>query len=159
MGSYLVSASQVVPGVPAHAFAAVLPTPLPALFDRRFGPIQPIKEVTDQVGEWSTTGQTRTIRLADGGSMREELTEVSAPDAFGYRITDIHGPMRPLVAEVEGRWTFAAEGGGTRVTWSWRLRPANPVGRVLMPVFGWCWRRYAALALERVEQVVAAQPL
>jgi hypothetical protein len=151
---YEVSASRTVPGAPGHAFAAVLPAPLTELFDRRFGPIPTIRDVTDQDGAWATAGQTRTIHLADGGSMREELIEVSAPATFGYRISGIRGPMRPLVAEVEGRWDFAAEGDGTRVTWTWRLRPANPVARLLMPAFAWCWRGYAALALERVEQVV-----
>jgi len=151
---YEVSASRVVPGDPAHAFAAVLPAPLTELFDRRFGPIPTIREVTDQDGEWATVGQTRTIHLADGGSMREELTDVSAPMSFGYRISGIRGPMRPLVAEAEGRWDFAADGDGTRVTWTWRLHPTNVATGLLMPGFAWCWRRYAALALERVEQVV-----
>ena len=79
MRPYEVSASRVVPDDPAHAFAAVLPAPLTELFDRRFGPIPPIREVTDQDGAWASAGQTRTIHLADGGSMREELTDVSAP--------------------------------------------------------------------------------
>ena len=45
--------------------------------------------------------------------------------------------------------------GGVRIGWAWTLHP-TVVGRPLMPVFAWMWRRYAALALERVEQILRA---
>jgi hypothetical protein len=155
VSSYDVSASRLVPGPVERVFDVVLPTPLPVLFSRRFGPIPAIREVRDQDGPWASVGQTRTIVLADGGRMQEQLTEVDRPAAFGYRLTDIHGPMRPLVAGVEGRWSFTADGARTRVTWSWRLR-ATPLGRPLMPAFGWCWRRYAERSLAAIDDLVAA---
>jgi len=33
-----------------------------------------LRAVADQDGEWGTVGQTRTISLADGGSMRADRT-------------------------------------------------------------------------------------
>ena len=85
--------------------------------------IPPIREVRDQVGPWGEVGQTRTIVLADGGTMRETLTSVERPHRFGYAIGDVRGPMRPLVERVEGRWTFEPAGTGTRITWPWDVTP------------------------------------
>lgn len=62
-----------------QAFDYVLPPPLEQIFDRRFGPLPPIRGVEGQDGAWGTVGQTRTIKMADGGTMREELTTVDAP--------------------------------------------------------------------------------
>ncbi|WP_310962027.1 SRPBCC family protein [Nocardioides terrisoli] len=152
-GWYDVAESRVVPAGAEDAFRAVIPIPLTRIFAHRFGPIPPIRDVLGQDGEWGTPGQTRTIVLADGGRMREELTAVDEPSSFDYRITGITGPMRPLVAEVEGRWVFEPEGTTTRITWSWRIRP-RPAGRLLMPVFGWFWRGYARRALATIEAVL-----
>ena len=56
-----------VPGLAADAAAV--------LFRRWYGPIPPIKQVLDQTGDWGAVGQTRTVALVGGGSMREELTQ------------------------------------------------------------------------------------
>ena len=79
---------------------------LPTLFNRWYGPLPPIKAVRDQTGEWDGVGQTRTIALAGGGTMRETLTEIHPGQSFGYTITSITGPMAPLIDHVEGKWIF-----------------------------------------------------
>lgn len=134
----------------ADAFAGTLPLPLPELFRRWYGPIPPIREVRGQTGNWASVGQTRTVLLTGGGSMREELTEVDPPRAFAYRLTDITGPMAPLVAYVEGRWQFAPAGSGTTVTWSWVIHPRSRLAAPLLPVLGWLWKGYARQALARL---------
>src|SRR3954447_16195100 len=108
------SASRTYPAPVERAFDVVLPTPLPELFSRRYAALPPIREVRDQDGEWGTVGQTRTIVLADRGTMRETLVSVDRPRSFGYRISDIAGPMKPLAASVDGLWTFEAAGTGVR---------------------------------------------
>ena len=144
------SYSRVFPVAVEKAFDDVLPTPLPELFHKRYGPIPPIKSVEDQDGVWCTVGQTRTIRLADGGSMREELTRVDRPGAFGYTITNVTGPMKPLVSHVEGLWSFEASGSGTRVTWQWTIHPKSAVVAPIMPVFCAIWRKYAARSFDSI---------
>lgn len=141
---YLLSSSTVVPVSLDVAFAGVLDAPLEKLFTERAGAIPPIKECTGQDGRWDTVGKTRTVVLADGSSNLETLVEYSRPGNYRYRLSDVTGPMKALVAGVDGQFSFVPEGGGTRVTWSWSIRPTNAVARLALPVVGVFWRRYAA---------------
>jgi hypothetical protein len=149
-----VASSRTVPVPVERAFDVVMPEPLPALFSRRYGPIPPIREVREQPPTWDSVGQSRRIVLADGGTLKETLTSVDRPTSFGYDITDITGPMKPLAGRVEGLWTFESAGTGTRITWAWTIHPANAVSGLLLPVFGRFWRGYARQALEEVERVL-----
>ena len=38
--------------------------------------------------------------------MHEELTRVDPPQAFGYTLTEITGPLAPLVDHIDGEWLF-----------------------------------------------------
>ncbi|CUR57797.1 conserved hypothetical protein [metagenome] len=150
----LLEQSRALPVAPENAFAAVLPMPLTDIFSRRYGPLSPIREVRDQVGEWGSVGQTRTIVLADGATMLEELTVVEPPLSFAYRITGFTGALKPLASSLEGRWSFAPVGTGTRITWAWTLQPASRASEWVMPVFGRFWQGYARQALEEIERIL-----
>lgn len=142
---YQLTSSSVVPVPPTAAFQGVLDAPLDQLFPTRSGPIPPVVRCDGQEGAWGVTlGQTRTVVLADGGTNLETLVAADSPNVYCYRLSDFTGPMKGLVAGVDGRFTFVPEGSGTRVTWSWELHATNPVARVLLPVLGVFWRRYAA---------------
>ena len=147
-------ASRAYPVEVGQAFDRTIAQPLPELFRRRYGPLPPIKAVTGFTEPWSTVGQSRTIHLADGGTMVEELTVVDPPVRFGYRIGEIAGALKPLAAGFEGAWSFEAVGTGTRVTWSWDVEPASSVSGYLMPVFGRLWGGYARQALENLEDLL-----
>lgn len=135
-----------------RAYDQVLPMPLPSLFSRRYGPISPVSGVRGQAGAWGDgVGQTRTIVLADGGTMRETLVHLERPSRFAYSIDRITGPMKPLVGSAQGAWTFEPAGTGTRVTWSWDVEAANAVGARLMPVFARLWQGFARQGLEQLE--------
>ncbi len=153
-GDVLLSYSRTYPIGVEQAFDELMPIDLTALFDRRYAAIPPIRAVEDQAGEWGTPGQTRTIRLADGGSMREELTEVTRPARFGYRISGVTGPMKPLVASLDGAWLFEPAGTGVRITWTWVVRPAGRLGRLAMPVFGRMWRGFARQGFDTIETLL-----
>lgn len=122
--------------------------PLPTLFRRWYGPIPPIKAVRDQTGEWERAGQSRTIVLTGGGTMRETLTAVDSPKSFSYSITGITGPMSPLLDHVEGAWIFVPHGTGTRVTRRWTLHRKSTLSAPAIPVFAKLWRGYARQSLE-----------
>ncbi len=156
--SYHLGASRFVRGITAeHAFDALIAAPLPTLFDRRAVAVSSIREVRGQQGAWGTVGQSRTIVLSDGGTLHESLTSVDPPRHFAYTLDRITGPLKPLARTVDGVWSVDRDHDhdGVRIGWDWTLHPTS-VGRPLMPVFGWMWRRYAALALERVETVLRA---
>jgi hypothetical protein len=153
MATVTLSQSRAVPVPVDEAFDRLLPHPLTEIFRRRRLAIPPIKEVRDQPGVWGTDGQTRTIVTADGGTLRETLTSNERPHSFGYSISEVRGPMKPLIAGVDGLWTFEPVGTGTRITWTWEVTPTS-AGRVVMPAFGAMWRGYARQALEEVEGIL-----
>jgi hypothetical protein len=150
----LTSYSQSFPVAVEKAFDDLLPEPLPDLFNRRYGPIPRIKSVEGQVGVWGQVGQTRTIRLADGGSMREELTLLDRPRAFGYTISDVTGPLKPLVSHVQGLWSFEPDGTGTRITWQWTIQPKSALAAPIMPIFTRLWRGYAKRSFEQIDKLL-----
>jgi hypothetical protein len=148
----LLAHSRAIPVSVEHAWDVLLPAPLERVFSRRFGALPPVRSVRDQVGVWgSAVGQFRTIMLADGGTMREELLTLRRPEEFGYRISGITGAMRPLVASIMGSWMLEPVGTGVRITWSWTLEPASRAASLAMPVFSWMWHGYARQALEEIE--------
>lgn len=146
--------SRTFPASIEDAYDVVLTSPLTALFSRHYGVIARIKAVEGQEGEWGrAVGQSRTIRLADRGTMRETLTVIERPQRFGYTIEDVTGAMKALVAAADGTWTFEPAGTGTRVTWRWDLTPTK-AGRFAMPVFSRLWLGYARQAMDRIEEIL-----
>src|SRR5271169_214117 len=142
-----VQQSRVIPVNVDDAFAGTLPLPLTTIFSHWYGPIPPIRGVRDQVGEWSTVGQTRVVLLSGGGSMREELTSVDPPRSFGYLLTKVRGPMTVLVDHVAGDWIFTPADGASEVTWRWTIHRKSVLTAWALPVFARIWKGYARLAL------------
>jgi hypothetical protein len=156
MAHSIVEESLVIPVPAAEAFHRTLPAPLPEIFKRWHGPFPPVKEVREQTGAWDAAGQTRTVVLAGGGSTREELTSVDPPHSFGYRLTQISGPMALLVDHVLGEWIFNPAAGGTEVTWRWDIHPKSPLTSWLLPLFGRMWKGYAQQALRDLSATLTA---
>lgn len=147
-------ASRSYPLPVERAFDAMLSISLPQLLSRRYAAIPPVREVRDQDDPWGSVGQTRTVRLADGGTVLETLTSVDRPRSFGYRLTDITGPLKSIVSGVDGQWRFDPAGDGVRVTWTWSVQPRGSLGRGAMPLFGRMWHGYARQALEELERLL-----
>jgi hypothetical protein len=148
------SRSRTFPAGVKRAFDELLPYELTGLFNRRYAAIPPIKAVRDQDGAWGRPGQTRTVMLSGGGSMREELREVRPPGRFAYHLDEITGPMKALVRSVDGSWEFERAGTGVRITWSWTVHPRGRVGALAMPLFGRMWRGYARQAFDNIERLL-----
>lgn len=145
-----VQQSRTIPLALEDAFRHVIVIPLPVMFSRRHLLMPPIKEVRDQDGDWGVAiGQTRTIETSDGGVMHEELTQLDAPNLFGYDLTVMKGPMKGLVGGVKGQWRFAPDGDGTKVTWAWTLTPKSALTRPVLKLIARHWMGYAEKALEQ----------
>jgi hypothetical protein len=144
------SCSRAYPLEVEAAFDAVLALPLEMLFDKRYLAIPSIR-ATEGPADWSTVGQSRVIRLTGGGSMRERLTLVDRPRAFGYRLDEVTGPMKPLAEHIDGVWAFVPAGTGTRITWQWTAHPRSTASGSALPLFAKMWTGYARQALERIE--------
>jgi hypothetical protein len=134
-------------------FDAVLALPLDVLFDKRYAAIPPIR-ATEGPADWGTVGQSRLIRLTGGGSMRERLTLVDRPRAYGYRLDEVTGPMKPIADHIDGLWSFAPAGTGTRITWQWTTHPRSAVTASALPLLAKMWTGYARQALERIEELL-----
>jgi hypothetical protein len=150
------SQSRALPATPEHLFDLLFRVPPQQVFTRRHGPIPPLREVREGAGRFDEPGDSRTLVLTDGGSMRETLTEVDRPRAFGYRLTEFAGPLRPLTDRVEGRWAVEPAGTGALVTWSWDLHPRGRVGALGLSIFARFWPGYARKGLEQLERLVLA---
>lgn len=155
--SVTMRASRIYPAPLDAAFDAVLPAPLERVFTRRYGPIPAVRGTEGAPpGPWGYVGFRRTVRMADGGSVREELTRVDRPTAFGYTLDEVSGPMKLLASRVQGLWTFDPADGGTRVTWEWIVHPASAVAAPLLPVFAMFWRQFAKRSLENIAGLMPA---
>lgn len=152
-----VERSRAIPTDLQRAFEVTLPIPLTKIFSRRFVLLPPIKDVRGQEGIWGQVGQSRTVVTTDGGTMSELLTDIDAPHSFSYRLSDITGPMRPLVDSIDGRWEFARRGTGTVITWRWTLHPRSAVAARILPLITMMWRGYARQALELLSEQVLAR--
>ena len=148
--AHVMEQSRAIPVDVDTAFRRTLPMPLPTLFSRWYGPITPIKAVRDQTGDWSAAGQTRTVVQVGGGTMREQLTVVDAPNVFGYTLSGITGALAPLVDHVDGEWRFAPIGTGTEVTWRWIVHPKSAAAALAMPAFAKLWSGFARQSLEQL---------
>ena len=145
--------SRAYPVEVARAYATVVSAPLEQVFSRRYLALPAVREVRDQRGTWGSVGQTRTVVLADGGTMREELTEVVDGHRFGYRISDVTGPMKALVGSLDGTWAFTRSA-PDRITWTWTVRPASSAAGLARPVFERLWPGYARQALDGLEDLL-----
>lgn len=142
---YQLASSTVVAATPEAAYDALCAAPLEALFSSRSGPIAPVARCEGQVGEWGTAGQSRTVVLRDGSNNLETLVAADrATQDYRYRLSDFKGPFKLLITSIDGQFSFAPEGSGTRVTWTWALHPVHGLTAPVLRVVGFFWRRWAA---------------
>jgi hypothetical protein len=138
----------------AQAYQLALTAPLEQVFRRRHLVLPPIREVRDQTGPWGTSlGQTRTIVTSDGGTMVEELTVLEPDEQFGYVLSHITGPMKPLVSTIEGRWSMSPTGDRTTITWAWTIHPRAGFTAPVVRLIGSMWHTYAAQGLRELERL------
>jgi hypothetical protein len=154
MSGHRVEASRVMPVDPDVAFTRLMSVPLTEVFSGRYAAIPAVAEVTDQPDDWGVVGQTRTIVLADGGRLRETLTDVERPHGFGYRLDGIQGPLRHFVHTIDGAWTITPHDGGARIGWAWTFYPKASPARLTTSVIGRMWTGYADRALVQLEAIL-----
>lgn len=148
-------ASHLVGIEPQRAFDELIAMPLSTVFVSRYAAFPVIRDVRDAPEAWDTVGQTRTLLLGDGFTLRETMTSLDRPHSFGYALDQITGPMRPFVRSVQGLWTVVPEGQGSRITWAWDIEPLAPPARLTMSVIGRMWHGYAERALQRIDDILS----
>ena len=139
---------------PDVAFDRLMSVRLTDVFNRRYAALPAVTDVTDQPDDWGLVGQTRTIVLADGGRLRETLTDVERPCSFAYRLDGIEGPLRHFVHTIDGVWTVTPQDGGSCIGWAWTFYPKASPARLTTSVIGRMWMGYADRALTELEAIL-----
>lgn len=73
---------------------------------RGHGPLPAVIAVEDQSGAWNEIGESRIVRLSDGGALLETLTAFDRPRHIAYTINELTNALRFLVSEFHGAWFF-----------------------------------------------------
>ncbi|MCZ2814462.1 SRPBCC family protein [Modestobacter sp. VKM Ac-2979] len=149
---------------PADAFRLIVPIDLSLVFTG-WGPFPGIRGVEDQTAAWDHTGSSRNPQFTDGTTAREMLTEYDEPSSFAYEVTGFTNVLRRLVAGVRGEWTFAPDGPGTLIRWTYEFKPLPGRSLVMRRIVGPLWRNYmtagvvgSARAAERIHRDERARP-
>jgi hypothetical protein len=120
----------------------------------KFGPLPAVREVVDQTGSWDTVGRTRTLRLSDGGSVIEHITEADHPTFFAYELTDFQKLFGRLVEGARAEWRFTEVAGGTRIHWSYVFHPKPGAGWIVGPIVRLFWAPYMRRVLPGIVAAV-----
>ena len=150
----VVEQSRAIPVGQEAAFSGTVPIPLPTLFHRWYGPIPPIKEVRDQTGDWDAVGQTRTVVLTGGGSMREQLTSYDVAEFVRLHAVRRQGPARAARRPRRGPVGVRARRHRHQGDVALDDSPESSLAAPILPVFGKLWLGYARQSLEVSDQLV-----
>lgn len=122
------SASVLVPGAtPADVFAYATTPAAAAEFFRGFGPIPAIRSIEYLPGSTPNIGGRRTVTLADGSTLDEEVLAYSPPHGHAYRVSGFPPPLSRLTREARGAWTFEPATTGTRLSWHYTYELTSPL--------------------------------
>lgn len=141
------------------AFEHIVPIDLSSIFTG-YGPLPAVTGTQDQVGEWDTVGQTRTVHLSDGSSAQEILTGYDYANSFAYTVSGFTGSLRFLTTSANGVWWFESEHvGTTNIKWQYVFNARSVFAvPILWFIANVLWRRYMNKALSlskhQVEQSV-----
>jgi hypothetical protein len=128
--------------------ALIAPVDLPRVF-RPVAPFPGVASVRNQNEQWDHAGPVRTPQFTDGSQVEEQLTEYVAGSSFAYQLTGFTNALAKLAEGVRGEWTFAPDGDGTLIRWSYEFKPLPGRRWILAGPFAPLWRRYMRAALAR----------
>jgi hypothetical protein len=120
-------------------------------FYPKAGVLPAVVEVRHQTGGWDAAGQTRTLVLSDGGSVKETLRSATEP-LFAYDLSNFTGVFGALVAGARSEWRVAAEGAGSSIAWTYAFTAQPGRGLLVAAIVRFAWAPY----MRRVLPPIAA---
>lgn len=152
MKTYEVSVTRhaLIPGLPDAVFDFISAEDVLPRILTGYGPLPAVVRTSENTGPWDTPGSARVIHLADGSTVREQVTQFGKPRQFAYRVWDFGNPIiRALATEARGDWTFTAAPGGTEVKWTYTFTAKSAVAAIpLSAIAQLLWRGYMDVCLE-----------
>ncbi|MEI7447551.1 MAG: SRPBCC family protein [Burkholderiales bacterium] len=152
-----ITRSMLLPTDPARAFAFIAAEDVLPKVLTGYGPLPAVVRTSDHTGPWDVPGSARIVHLADGSTVREQVTLVDAPGRFAYRVWDFgHPVIAALATQGRGDWTFTAVDGGTRVDWTYAFDAKGTAASVpLRALVAVLWRGYMDTCLENARRALA----
>ncbi len=111
--------------------------------------------VRDQTGAWDAVGQTRTLVLTDGGTVKETLMVVALP-SFAYDLSTFTGFFGHLVAGGRSEWRVDAHGDGTSIEWTYAFTAKPGWALVVAAILRLAWAPYMRRVLPAIAASTAA---
>jgi Polyketide cyclase / dehydrase and lipid transport len=147
----------VIPGTPETVFNFITAEDVLPKVLTGYGPLPAVVKTSENTGPWTLVGSARLIHLADGSTVREQLTHFEPSKRFAYRVWEFGNPLvRTLATGARGEWTFSPAPGGTLVTWTYTFTAKNAV--TAMPLSGITkilWRGYMDVCLKNSKHLMA----
>ncbi|GAB3255500.1 SRPBCC family protein [Kineosporia babensis] len=140
---------------PAEAFRIIVPIDLSSVF-KPVAPFPGVTGVLNQTEAWDHVGPSRNPQFGDGSQANEQLTEYTEGSSFAYQLTGFTNALAQLAVGVRGEWTFAPDGEGTLIRWSYEFKPRPGRRWIVAGPFAVLWRRYMRAALARCVETVEA---
>jgi hypothetical protein len=151
-----ITRTTVLPGKPNQVFAFISAEDVLPKVLTGYGPLPAVVRTAEKTGAWDQVGSSRLIHLADGTTVREQVTHYEAPGYFAYRVWDFGNPIiKTLATGARGEWTFTADPEGTRVVWTYTFTAKN--GFTALPLSGIAqvlWRGYMDVCLQNSERLM-----
>jgi hypothetical protein len=149
----------VIPDSPEAVFAFIAAEDVLPKVLTGYGPLSAVVRTSDHTGPWDKPGSARVIHLADGSTVREQVTHFDKPGYFAYRVWEFGNPIiRSLAAGARGEWTFTAAPGGTHVSWTYTFTAKNAVTAIpLSGITQILWRGYMNICLENSIRLMSLQ--
>ncbi len=133
-GKYLSNVLSVtIDGTPAQVRAFLNTNPITDYLEPtdRIPAIASIEGIT---GAWGTPGAVRRVILETGDSITERVIS-NTDTAFTYQIWEITAPQGRFIDHIKGEFLFDAVPEGTKITWSYNIKPRVFVARPFIQSF------------------------
>lgn len=112
-------------------------------------------------GVWGKPGAQRRVLLADGTSVREEITANDPPTYFAYKVWGMSGPGGKLIRYIRGEFFISeAPGSRTRVEWRYSFKPRSPLAWPYVTLFSsFGFRPFLKTGLAAIKTGAEAGPI
>jgi hypothetical protein len=149
-----ITRTALIAGTPDKVFAFIAAEDVLPKVLTGYGPLPAVVRTSENTGPWNTPGSARLIHLADGSTVREQVTEYAAPNRFAYRVWEFgNSVIKALATQARGEWTFEAVPEGTKVIWTYTFTAKNGLAAVpLSGITQMLWRGYMDVCLENSQQ-------
>jgi hypothetical protein len=108
-----------------------------------------VVEVRDQGGGWDAVGQTRTLVLSDGGTVKETLSDVTPP-LFAYDLSAFTGFFGRLVASGRSEWRVGEHPEGSLIEWTYTFTAKPGWGVAVAAIMRLAWAPYMRRVLPAI---------